>query len=293
MFRRPKAKNQESADVPTEALPGEALASEGITGEVVPDHLAPDPYDTEFQEPSDVAEQMTELASQPVPDMTTEVKPVDVAALPPRLRPASRIRPWVWWTLGGLTLLGAGAVAGWFALPIRQVSVTGNRMVEGATIKNLAGVRGQVGWLYYGRTQARGLLKNPWIQSAVVTRKFPDTVTIKVTERQPLLQMQARDGRQVLVAQDGRVLPWKDGFSALPTLSGWGPDRLGDAVLVARALSRYTVQSVTYTPSGLTVKTASGTVWSGDLKSLLKYAGSISMYPNQKINVYPWGVSVQ
>lgn len=282
MFRRaPKALKQEPADVPAEASARAAS----------PDHLPPDPYDTEFQEPSDVAEQMTELASQPVPDRAG--KPLDVAALPPRLRPVSRIRPWVWWTAGTVTLLAAGAVASWFALPIRQVSVTGNRVVEEATIKNLAGVRGQVGWLYYGKPQARGLLKNPWIQSAVITRKFPDSVTIQVTERQPFLQMVSRQGQKVLVAQDGRVLPWKAGFEGLPSVSGWGPDRLTDAVLVARALSRYTVKSVAYTPSGLTVQTATGTVWSGDLKSLLKYAGSISMYPNQKINVYPWGVSVQ
>ncbi|WP_233554618.1 cell division protein FtsQ/DivIB [Deinococcus cavernae] len=277
MFRRAaKPLKPEPADVPVEGLDDEDF---------------PDPFDTEFLEPSDVAEQMTELASQPVPE--AEVKPVDAATLPARLRPASRVRPWVWWTSGGLALLLVGGLASWFALPIRQVAVTGNQVLTEAEVKTLAGLRGGVGWLYYGRGQARGLLKNPWVQSAVVTRQFPDSVSLQVTERRPFLQMRNRQGQAVLVAQDGRLLPWKKGFEKLPVVSGWGPERLNDAVLVAHALSRYTVQSVGYTPSGLTVKTAAGTVWSGDLKSLLKYAGSISMYPNQKINVYPWGVSVQ
>lgn len=279
MFRRaPKPLKPEPADIPAEALDDEDF---------------PDPFDTEFLEPSDVAEQMTELASHPVPDVNPDVKPVDVATLPPRLRPASRVRRWVWWTAGGLTLLLTLGLASWFALPVRQVAVTGNKVLSEAEVKSLAGLRGSPGWLYYGRGRAEGLLKNPWVQSAVVTRKFPDTVTLEVTERQPFLRMQNRQGQPVLVAQDGRLLPWKKGFETLPVVSGWGPDRLPDAVLVAHALARYTVQSVAYTPSGLTVKTAAGTVWGGDLKSLLKYAGSIGMYPNQKINVYPWGVSVQ
>lgn len=282
MFRRaPKPRKPQPADIP----------AEGLDDEPLPEELGPDPFDTEFLEPSDVAEQMTELASQPVPEGDT--KPVDTATLPPRLRPASRVRPWVWWTAGGLTLLLAGGLASWLALPVRQVAVTGNRVLTEAEVKTLAGLRGSPGWLYYGRGRASGLLKSPWVQSAVVTRKFPDTVMVEVTERQPFLKMQNRQGQPVLVAQDGRLLPWRKGFEALPVVSGWGPERLNDAVLVAHALSRYTVQSVAYTPSGLTVKTATGTVWSGDLKSLLKYAGSISMYPNQNINVYPWGVSVQ
>ena len=55
----------------------------------------------------------------------------------------------------------------------------------------------------------------------------------------------------------------------------------------------YTVQSVTYTPSGVSVKLKTGSVWSGDLRALVKYAGSISMYPDRDIFIYPWGVSVQ
>lgn len=206
----------------------------------------------------------------------------------------SRIRPRVWWTLGGLGLLAAVWAASWFLLPIKQVQVTGNSHLTEAQVKKLAGLSSShFGWLYYGKGRAQGLLANPWVQSAVVTRKFPDTVMLDITERKPFLKAVQPDGSVDAVAEDGRLLPNAPDIEKLPSVTGWGPNRLPEAVLVARALSRYTVESVAFTPSGLTVQTASGTVWSGDPKSLVKYAGSISMYPNKKINIYPWGVSVQ
>ena len=207
-----------------------------------------------------------------------------------------RVRPWVWWTSGGGTLLLAAFAASWLLLPVRAVTVSGNSHLSETEVRRLAGL-GPVlgrdfGWLYYGRWRARGLLGSPWVASARVTRSFPDRVSIELTERRPFARWQPPRGAAVTLAEGGEVLP--DGpAGGLPLLSGWGPDRLNTILTAARALSRYTVQSVAYTPSGVTVKTASGTVWSGDLHSLLKYAGSISMYPNQHINIYPWGVSVQ
>ncbi|WP_291424326.1 FtsQ-type POTRA domain-containing protein [Deinococcus sp.] len=204
-----------------------------------------------------------------------------------------RVRPWVWWTLGTLVTLLAGAVTLWFLLPVKHVTVTGNDHLSAAEVRQLAGLGGEVGWLFYGGRQASGLLSSPWVKSATVLRKFPDTVQIELVERRPVLQTAQPSGETVAVAEDGRVLPGAGDLSALPTVTGWGPERLTDAALIAEALSRYTVQSVVYTPSGMTIKTATGTLWSGDLKSIVKYAGSISMYPNKTINIYPWGVSVQ
>lgn len=201
-------------------------------------------------------------------------------------------RFWRWWLLGAAALCLGLVAASWFALPVRQVTVSGNKVLGAAQVKALAGAVPGRGWLYYGPKQAGGLLQNPWVASAQIIKHFPDALEIRVTERQPALRLLGRGGER-LVSQDGKVLPLAKGFGKLPSVSGWGPARLGDAVLVTRALSRYTVQSVTYTPSGLTVKTAAGTVWSGDLKSLVKYAGSISMYPNKTVHIYPWGVSVQ
>ena len=226
--------------------------------------------------------------------------PAVAPAVPPaRARARSRIRPgWVVLSVLGVAALAAGS---WFLLPVRTVEVTGNTRLPGWQVKALAGLdRPGQGWLYYGARQAQGLLENPWIGAVTVTRRFPGGVSIAVQERQPVARWggDAPAGQTLLVAGDGTLLPRLPGITLtgterLPLLSGWGPERRSDALLLARALSRYAVQSVTYNPSGFTVKAGNGTAWSGDLQTFVKYAGSIGMYPDKRIHIYPWGVSVQ
>lgn len=194
--------------------------------------------------------------------------------------------------MAGALVAGAALAASWFALPVRQIGVSGNVQVPAAQIKQMAGAHAGFGWLYYGSWRARGLLDSPWIASAVVTRRFPDRVSIVVTERRAVARW--KSGKAVeAVAADGAVLPGGTGLERLPLIEGWGPDRHRDALRVLAALSAYNVRSVTYTPAGLRVKLPTGSIWSGDLESLLKYAGSITMYPNKDLAIYPWGVSVQ
>lgn len=222
-------------------------------------------------------------------------------AAPDSERPTPARRTWralPWRALLGGVALAGGLAASWFLLPIREVTVTGNAHLTSAEVSRLAGLEpasgdGAFGWLYYGAWKARGLLESPWIESARVTRRFPDRVEIEVTERVPVARWQEVEGEVAALAADGTVLPGARGTAALPLVHGWGPERQTDALRILSALSGYNVQSVAYTPSGLRVNLASGSVWSGDPESLLKYAGSISMYPNRNINIYPWGVSVQ
>lgn len=226
----------------------------------------------------------------PVTASSAELETEREAAPPARVPRPRRTRLW---TALGLTLVAAALVGAWFALPIRTVTVTGQRHLSKARVLELAGLSPQFGWLYYGAWRARTLVSHPWIASAKIVKQFPESVSVDVVERVAYARWQRPDGRVVTLAADGTVLPGAAPSSKLPLLGGWGPDRLADALYVTQLLSRYTVQSVAYTPSGVTVKTGLGAVWSGDLKSLVKYAGSISMYPNKKINIYPWGVSVQ
>ncbi|MDV6373356.1 cell division protein FtsQ/DivIB [Deinococcus arenicola] len=202
-----------------------------------------------------------------------------------------------WWWLGGSVLLVGALAASWFALPIRTVSVSGQQHLSAQQVLDLAGLKPGFGWLYYGGWRARGLLREPWVYSATVTRRFPDTVTVQVTERRPVARTQQGAEGVVGLAADGTVLAVQPGQSDellnLPYIQGWGPPRLDESLEVLRALGGYNVESVTYTPTGLRAKLPAGSVWSGDLKFLLKYAGSIGMYPKQNISIYPWGVSVQ
>ncbi|WP_240501256.1 FtsQ-type POTRA domain-containing protein [Deinococcus sp. LM3] len=222
-----------------------------------------------------------------VPDPGGEVTPEGPAR-------RGRLRAWRGWRplLAAALVAGAG-VGAWFALPVRTVQVGGNARLSEARVQELAGLREGFGWLYYGAWRARGLLDSPWVASARVVRVFPDTVRVEVTERMPRVRLARPDGSVVVAAADGTVLPGAALSGSLPLVSGWGPDRLPDVLRVLGALSGYNVQSVVFTPTGLSVKLPSGSVWSGDLQALLKYAGSISMYPNSDISIYPWGVSVQ
>ena len=195
-----------------------------------------------------------------------------------------------------------GAAAGmWYGLPIREVQIQGQSHLTSAEVKRLAGLsQSQInvfgwrsfGWAYYGAWRAHGLTESPWIKSARLTRVFPDRVEITITERVPVAQVRDRNGKLSVIAADGTPLP-----GATPTgpiISGWGPDRIKEALRAAEAFSRYNVDSVTYTPTGMTVKTAIGTVWSGDPALLTKYGSAIqTQAQGGRINLYPWGVSVQ
>ncbi|WP_235910471.1 cell division protein FtsQ/DivIB [Deinococcus kurensis] len=218
--------------------------------------------------------------------------PNPTAGLPEAAAPRRRSRRPLWAALAAALVVGAG-VGAWFALPVNTVTVSGNARLSEARVRALAGLEGHFGWLYYGGWRARGLLESPWVQSAVVTRTFPDRVAIALTERTPRARWQRRSGEVVALAADGTVLPAATGTAQLPLIRGWGPDRVPEALHLLDTLGRYTVQSVTYTPSGVSVKLKTGSVWSGDLRALVKYAGSISMYPDRDIFIYPWGVSVQ
>jgi cell division protein FtsQ len=225
----------------------------------------------------------------PEPSAAEVILPAAPAQAPTRRRVSPRA---LWGSLSGVLVAGALA-ASWFALPIRTVQISGNAHLSEAQVRELAGLTPGFAWPYYGAWRARGLRDSPWVQSAQVTRRFPDTVEVRLRERVPFVRWQAADGRVVALAEDGTALPGARNAGKLPLLSGWGPDRRADALFVARALRRYNVQSVAYTPSGLTARTAGATVWSGDLGTLLKYAGAIVQFPDKKLHIYPWGVSVQ
>lgn len=238
-------------------------------------------------------------ADVPPPGAAPATKSPPVPARPSPRRPRRALKPG-WWVLGAALLAGLLYLS-WTQVPVRQVVVSGNTRLTAEQVRRLAGLpagEAPFGWLYYGRWKAKGLLDSPWVASAEVVRQFPDTVRIQVNERRPLARWNRPGKPPLLLAEDGTALPVGPGVTpgnvaALPVISGWGPERLTEALRLTRALSRYTVQSVTYTPSGLSAQTATGTAWGGDLETFVKYAGSIGMYPNKKIHIYPWGVSVQ
>jgi cell division protein FtsQ len=89
----------------------------------------------------------------------------------------------------------------------------------------------------------------PWIGRATVTRRWPGTIEIEVTERQPLAMVEVGEDRVALVDDDGRVLDVAAEVpEGLPEVTGVRGriaegEELGsgvrDALVVLRALSEH------------------------------------------------------
>lgn len=72
----------------------------------------------------------------------------------------------------------------------------------------------------------------PWVRSAAVERRLPDTLFIRIVEREPLAYWQ-RQGKQVLVDREGSILPDEplQGADTLIVLVGPDAPKAGEALL--------------------------------------------------------------
>jgi cell division protein FtsQ len=133
-------------------------------------------------------------------------------------------------------LLGAGAVGITHSpvLAVHHVEVSGGAHTSTSDVVAVAGLTGRPLMIDVspGRI-ARRVTKLPWVESAVVHRRWPTTVTIRLTESQPIAVLAAGAAGQALVDGAGRVLtvepppasspgaaPAEEG---LPVIVGLGP----------------------------------------------------------------------
>lgn len=79
---------------------------------------------------------------------------------------------------------------------------------------------------------AARLGKLPWVESATVERRLPDTVNVVLTERVPLARWQ-HDDKFYVIDTDGHILPAAkpENFATLPLVVGTGADRESQALL--------------------------------------------------------------
>jgi cell division septal protein FtsQ len=108
----------------------------------------------------------------------------------------------------------------------------------------------------------------PWVEEATVARRWPGTVEIHVTEREPLAIVEVAEGRVALVDADGRVLEvTRQPPAGLPEVTGVRGriaegDELGratrDALAILRALRERLPGVVASVSSDLDAALASG-----------------------------------
>jgi cell division protein FtsQ len=137
--------------------------------------------------------------------------------------------------LGEIVGAAERRVVGWTGswwLAISDVQVEGRERTSREAILNALGLVRGLPILAVDPAQAKRRLEAmPWIRSASIERRFPDTLYIRIVERQPLAFWQ-RQGKLVLVDREGTVIPSErlDRFGDLIVLVG------GDAPMVGAAL---------------------------------------------------------
>jgi cell division protein FtsQ len=127
-------------------------------------------------------------------------------------------------TLPGLfAAVGDGALAatGFAGLKVREVLVEGRSRVRPEAVMATIGVTRGMPILGVGVAELRARLEAmSWVESALVERRLPDTIFVRLVERQPLALWQ-HDGRFVVIDAKGVVVQREPGeFANLPVVVG-------------------------------------------------------------------------
>ena len=201
-----------------------------------------------------------------------------------------------------LLVMGALFAASWFVLPVEHVTVRGNNHLPANLVARLANANTGQPWLWIDASRATALEAHPWVQSSVITRRFPNSVEINLVERVPAATVINRDGSRVAVALDGTLLPNALPGRGLPavTIRGWGgndANNLKSALQILSLLQKEKVKEIRYTPQGFTILKGNtkkpGTIFTDSYASLLVHGGSVTMTASLRVNIHPWGVSIQ
>lgn len=127
--------------------------------------------------------------------------------------------------------------------PSRDVTVSGNHVVSSADVVNAIGLGSAAQSLPVPmfRIDLAGVRRRveaiPWIESAAISRIFPDQLLVSVTERTPIAYANI-DGRIELVDEDGVLLDLRKSKSVpLPVV--YGLDGAGDASKRKQQLAPY------------------------------------------------------
>ena len=116
------------------------------------------------------------------------------------------------YVLGGLITVTGSAAAGWAALhsPVLDVDairVTGTGRTPAAEVVAVSGVQSGQALIDVDPDAARAAVgRLPWVLRATVTRQWPASVSITVTERVPIAAARAGEESWALIDADGRVL---------------------------------------------------------------------------------------
>lgn len=128
---------------------------------------------------------------------------------------------WVERQVQATTEDGYALTARW-GLAVGEVFVTGRDQTARDSLLAALGVERGAPLLSFDPWAAQARVEAlPWVSKAVVERRLPDTIFLKVVERRPLAVWQLH-GRLVVIDQDGEIIPGAEArrFAALPLVVG-------------------------------------------------------------------------
>lgn len=93
---------------------------------------------------------------------------------------------------------------------VRGLMIDGRHYTTRAELKSVLGVeKGASIFSYNLKEMQQGLTQLPWVKTAIVERRLPDTIYVKLQERQPVAIFQ-KDGKLALVDSEGAILADKN-----------------------------------------------------------------------------------
>lgn len=193
------------------------------------------------------------------------------------------------WFLLTLVLLTALLLIGSRFYPtIREVAVAGNSHYQREEIMGLAAVQPGGPLLWVNRWSLARLTDDPWIARARVIRHWPDTVSITVWEREPILS-----NGDFSWSPDGTMLPGVDEEteSRLVKLEGWGEPRIAEALRLVELLSPFGPRVISYSPEGFDIELTDTSLFTPGVAALERHWAAWMNQRGSRVAVYPWGVS--
>ena len=173
---------------------------------------------------------------------------------------------------------------------VHEVVVVGNVHLSADEVRQLANTQPGNPFLWVTQQRVQGLLTDPWVVQARVTRRWPNTIHIGLIERIPLMS----DGASTGYARDAIPLPGltSEQVAELPVLTGWGTSRTSEALELLLMLGERGVQVITYGPEGFEVVLAAGvTLFTPSADALRAQWSAFESQRGSRVAVYPWGVS--
>jgi cell division protein FtsQ len=129
-------------------------------------------------------------------------------------------------------------------LGLRHVYLSGHRMTQDSDIFDALDLVHARSLLRFDTLAARARIERlPWVEAAAVSRVFPDSLSIEITERRPFAVWR-RSGREFLIDATGRVLgPSPRGaWAELPRVAGEGAAAAAARVLALLNRHRWLLQ---------------------------------------------------